>query len=287
MKNFLSALWKILLLTVVFFIANAVSGMLLPLSNDLMAAMTSEDRAAFMPLFLLIVFIRMTMMYIMLICLRYRGWKLFLSVWMAFWGLFTVVNSMELYWYNESFPLITYLDTTKLILSGCIDFGVTALLGTWLTGGFKKKEAKPQTVFMAGRYGSRIGLFLVLYPLFYYACGFIPWSFPEIRAFYTNWVMTSEPIYVLLLFNIPRAALWFLFSLPVLLGSVTRRQAYWFMPSILVVATAFAMIIPSALMPGMVRLGHFIELGFSMTVVGLFMVWLFLKERPVKELTNE
>jgi len=29
----------------------------------------------------------------------------------------------------------------------------------------------------------------------------------------------------------------------------------------------------------MVRLGHFIELGFSMTVVGIFMAWLFLKEK--------
>jgi len=29
----------------------------------------------------------------------------------------------------------------------------------------------------------------------------------------------------------------------------------------------------------MVRVGHFIELGFSMTVVGIFMVWLFLKEK--------
>jgi hypothetical protein len=30
-------------------------------------------------------------------------------------------------------------------------------------------------------------------------------------------------------------------------------------------------------MPGIVRLAHFIELGFSMIVVGLFMVWLFVK----------
>jgi hypothetical protein len=31
-------------------------------------------------------------------------------------------------------------------------------------------------------------------------------------------------------------------------------------------------------MPGIARLGHFIELGFSMTVVGLFMAWLFVKK---------
>jgi hypothetical protein len=36
---------------------------------------------------------------------------------------------------------------------------------------------------------------------------------------------------------------------------------------------------PNAAMPAMVRLAHGIELTFSMTIVGIFMVWLFLKEK--------
>jgi ABC-type sugar transport system permease subunit len=35
----------------------------------------------------------------------------------------------------------------------------------------------------------------------------------------------------------------------------------------------------SITMPGSVRLAHVIELGFSMAVVGIFMVWLFVKEK--------
>ena len=60
-------------------------------------------------------------------------------------------------------------------------------------------------------------------------------------------------------------------------------SALWLAPLALFTGTAVACILPSAVMPGMVRLGHFIELGFSMTVVGVFMVWLFLKEKKGPE----
>jgi hypothetical protein len=55
------------------------------------------------------------------------------------------------------------------------------------------------------------------------------------------------------------------------------------MPLVLVTGTAVATMIPSALMPSYVRIAHFVELGFSMTVVGIFMVFLFLRGEPVKE----
>ena len=49
-------------------------------------------------------------------------------------------------------------------------------------------------------------------------------------------------------------------------------------PLMLFNGTAMEHIMPSAVLPAMVRLAHFIELGFSMIVVGLFMVWLFIKD---------
>jgi hypothetical protein len=283
MKMLLSAFWKILLLTIVYFVVNAIMGILLPLSNDMMTVMTPEDQAAFIPLFLLNIFINMTVMYLALIYLKYQGWKLFLAVWVAFFGLFIVLNYIELYWYNESFPLFTYLDVTKLMIGALVAYGLAALVGTWLVGGFKRDAQKSQTIFETGRYGWRIGLFCVIYPLFYLCCGFIPWSFPEAREFYASWALTMEPIPVLLLFNVFRAALWFLFTLPLLLGAKTRKQAFWLVPLVLVTGTAGACIAPSAFLPGIVRLAHFIELGFSMSIVGLFMVWLFLKEKNGQE----
>lgn len=278
MKKIFSAIWKILLLTVVYFILNAIMGIVLPLSNDMIAAMTLEDQAAFMPLFLLNTLINMTVMYLVLINLRYQGWKLFVGAWMAFWGLFTVLNAVELYWYNEAFPLFTYLDVTKMIINSLIVYGLTTLVGTWLVGGFKREEGEHQTAFEAGRYGWKIIVFCVAYAFFYYCCGFITRIFPEVREFYAGWAMTMEPIPVLILFNVPRGALWFIFSLPILFGAKTRKQAYWLMPLVLFAGTAVATIIPSAVMPGIVRLAHFIELGFSMIVVGVFMAWFFVKD---------
>ena len=282
MKKILTAIWKIVVLTIVFFITNSLVSVLLPLSNDMIAPMTPEDQALFMPLYLTNIFLNMIVMYLALITLRFKGWKLFLSVWMAFWGLFAVLNGIEMYWYNESFPLLTYLDVTKMMVTALAAYGVTALVGVWLVQGFRREEQAAQVVFVADRYGWRIGLFCVVYPLFYYCCGFIPWSFAAVRQFYAGWAATTEPIWVLLLFNVIRGALWFLFSLPVLLGVRTRQQAWWLMPLMLFTGTAVSLITPSAFLPGIVRFAHFIELSFSMIVVGLFMVWLFLREKETE-----
>lgn len=65
----------------------------------------------------------------------------------------------------------------------------------------------------------------------------------------------------------------------ILLGVITRKVAFWLMPLVLFTGTAVATITPSAVMPGIVRLAHFIELGFSMIVVGLFMVWFFVRDK--------
>lgn len=278
MKKIFSAFWKILLLTVVYFVVNAVMGVLFPLSNDMTAAMTPEDQVAFMPLFLLKIFINMAVMYLVLNYLCYKGWKLFFCVWMAFWGLIAVVNATELYWYNEAFPLITYLDVTKLIINSFVIYGVTTLVAIRLVGGLKRKEMNKQTLFDVGRYGWKIALFCVTYPFFYFACGFITRIFPDVRVFYAGWAATMEPLPILLLFNVFRAALWLAFSVPILLGARTRKQAFWLMPLMLFAATALEHIIPSAILPGIVRFAHFIELGFSMIVVGLFLVWLFVKD---------
>ena len=279
MKKVPSAFWKILLLTVVYFVVNAIMGAILPLSNDMMAAMTPTDQAAFMPLFLTKAFINMVVMYLILTHLRTKSWKLFIGVWMALWGIITVLNAIELYWYNEAFPLFTYLDVTKMIISSLVTYGATALAGTWLVGGFKREEGEKQTDFDGGRYGWKILLFSVAYAFFYYCCGFITRIFPEVREFYAGWAATMESVPVLLLFNVFRGGLWLAFSLPILLEAKTRRTAFWLMPLVLFNGTALEHMLPSAVLPGIVRLAHFIELGFSMIVVGWFMVWFFVRDK--------
>jgi hypothetical protein len=283
MKNAVFALLKITFLVIVYFIVNAIVGVLLPLSHDMVAALGPEEQASFMPLFLLNTLINVAVLFATLSCLRYKGWKLVLAGTITFFGLFSVLNGIELIWYNEAFPLITYLDTVKMMLTNLLTYGTTALVGAWLIKGFQKEEQVRNTLFDAGRYGWKIGLFSVLYPLFYFCCGFIPWVFPEVREFYAGWDATRESIPVLLLFNVLRGVLWFAFSLPILLGTTTRKRAFWLLPLVMVTGTAISFITPNPYMPPMVRVGHFIELAFSMTIVGIFMVWLFLKEKSNQE----
>ena len=279
MKKTLSALFKIVVLVVVFFIVNAIAGILLPLSHDMIAPLSVKEQSLFMPLYLLYIFIAMSALFITLKCLRYKSLRLYLAVFISFIGLFSVLNQVEILWYIEAFPLFTSLDVVKMFLTDVFAYGITALVGVWLIKGFKKEKEVKSTVFDVGRSFWKVAVFVVLYPLFYYCCGFIAWSFPAAREFYSGWAATSEPIPILLLFNVFRGGLWLFFSLPLLLGARTRKQAFRLLPFILVIATAGGLIIPNAAMPAMVRLAHGIELTFSMTIVGIFMVWLFLKEK--------
>jgi hypothetical protein len=109
MKKIFSAFWKILLLTVVFFIGNAVMGVVLPLSNDMMAAMTPEDQAIFTPLFLLNTFITMTVIYLLLTHMRYKGWRLFLAGWVAWMEDWLILRGLSailllLWFFYPNFP---------------------------------------------------------------------------------------------------------------------------------------------------------------------------------------
>ena len=279
MKKIISTLFKIVVLAVVFFIVNAIIGTLLPLSNDMIAPLSVKEQALFMPLYLLYIFIAMSALFITLKCLRYKSLRLYLAVFISFFGLFSVLNQVEIFWYVEAFPLFTTLDVVKMLITDLIAYGIAALVGVWLVKGFKKEKEVKSTVFDVGRSSWKVAVFVVLYPLFYFCCGFIAWSFSAAREFYSGWAATAEPIPVLLLFNVFRGALWLFFSLPLLLGARTRKQAFWLLPFILVIATAGGLIMPNAAMPAMVRLAHGIELTFSMAIVGIFMVWLFLKER--------
>lgn len=270
----------ILAMTVVFLIVTAVAGLWLPLSNDLYAAMSAADKALFRPLYILDTAIKMAVLYAVIRTTRLSGRKRFAAAWMASFGLFNLVNATEMLWYKESFPLITFLDIAKMVVTGLIAYGVTTLVGTLMLAPHPDRQESNAAAFRTGPYHSRVLLFCLLYPIFYYACGFISWSFTEARAFYANWATTAEPTYALLLFNVFRGGLWLGFSAPVLVGVKNKRQAFWLMPAMLFAGTSISVITPSALLPGIVRFAHFIELGISMAVVGLFMAWLFVKPRP-------
>jgi hypothetical protein len=279
MKNVIMSLLKIIVLVIVFFIVTAVFGALLPLSFDMVAALSLGEQPLFMPLYLLNIFINMSVLFITLKCLRFRKWTLVLAASVSFYGLFIVVNLLEIVWYHEAFPMYTSNDLVKMFLSSPFAYAAAALVGTWLVKGFKTSEPKRHTLFDVGRFGWKIALFMVLYPPFYYFCGFIAWSFSAVRTLYAEWAATMESTWILLLFNVLRGGLWLLFSVPLLLGATTRKRAFWLMPLVLVTATALAYITPNPSFPPMVRVAHGIELTLSMAVVGMFMVMLFLKKK--------
>jgi hypothetical protein len=192
MKTVVFTVLKILALVIVYFIVSAVFGALLPLSHDMIAELSVEERPLFMPLYLLNLLINMSVMVLVMTKLRYTGWKLFGAGFIAFYGLFMVVNQLEIIWFNEAFPLYTYGDVGKILITTLIAYAAVALVATFFVNGFKRTEAERHTRFDIGRFGWKILLFLVLYPPFYYFCGFIAWSFAATRELYAEWAATME-----------------------------------------------------------------------------------------------
>jgi hypothetical protein len=279
MKKVVFTVLKILALVIVYFIVSAVFGVLLPLSHNMMEELSVEEQPLFMPLYLFNILINMSVVMLIMTKLRYTGWKLFGAGFISFYGLFMVVNQMEIIWFNKAFPLYTYGDVGKVLLTTLVAYAAVALLATFFVNGFKRPEAEHLARFDIGRSGWKILLFLVLYPPFYYFCGFIAWSFAAARELYAGWAATMGSTWIMLLFNVLRGGLWLLFSVPLLLGFTSRKQAFWLMPLMLVTATALEFITPNPAFPPMARVAHMLELGLSMAVVGMFMVMLFLRDK--------
>jgi hypothetical protein len=251
MKAIIAAVPKFFLLVILFLTVNAVFDLALPLSFDLIGAIDSQERAMFAPLYLVSVCLTMSVMLITLNALRYRGWKLFLVTFSAFYGLFVVFNQIEVIYLSQLFPRYTPADTVKVMVTAVFTYGLATLLGTWMVNGFEREEGENRASFEGGRYYWKVVLFMAFYHLFY--------------------------------LKFPQGPLMLLSSLPILMGARTRRQAYCLMPLVLVTGTAGSQIPPSPVVSQIVRLLHALEMVIFMSFIGWFMAWLFLKEKKGRE----
>lgn len=221
---------------------------------------------------------------------RWHGWKLALSLALAYYGAVTFVMQIETAYFLSSITVSPQL-LPRLFVMGMPTAFIFIPLAVWMLGkGRADAQTSPQRALSMplGQWIWKLALAAMLYIALYWGAGyFIAWQNPALRAFYgqpgealpffvhTANTLRSDPW--LFPFQVLRTLLWVLCALPIIWGS--KVNPWW---TALLVGLLFSVpqnighILANPLLPvASIRLSHMIETASSTFVFGLLVVWLF------------
>jgi hypothetical protein len=224
---------------------------------------------------------------------HWGGWKLALSVALAYYGAGTFLMQIETWYFLSSITVGPRL-LPRLFLMGIPTAFLFIPLAVRVLGkGHPTAETSPNPalVMPVGQWVWKLAVIAVVYLALYWAAGyFIAWQNPELRAFYgqpgeaqpffthTLNTLRSDPL--LFPFQVVRALLWVLCALPIIRGS--KVKPWW---TATLVGLLFSVpqnvghILANPLIPiASVRLSHLIETASSTFLFGLIVVWLLHRE---------
>lgn len=224
---------------------------------------------------------------------RWHGWKLAVSLALAYYGTVTFLMQMETWYFLSSITVGPQL-LTRLFLMGVPTAFLFIPLAVWVLGKGRATadtSPHPALVMPVRQWIWKLAVLVLAYLVLYWGAGyFIAWQNSALRAFYgqpgealpffthTANTLHHEPI--LFLFQIFRALLWVLCALPVIRGS--KVNSWW---TALLVGLFFSVpqnighILENPLMPiASVRVTHMIETASSTFIFGTIVVWLLHRE---------
>lgn len=220
---------------------------------------------------------------------RWGGWKLAVSLALAYYGAVTFLMQIETWYFLSSITVSPQL-LPRLFLMGIPTAFLFIPLAVWVLGkGRSIAEAPPDpaSVMPIQQWIWKLAAIALLYLVLYWGAGyFIAWQNPELRAFYgqpgealpffTHTANTLRHDPMLFPLQIVRALLWVLCALPVIRGS--RVNPWW---TALLVGLLFSVpqnlahILANPLLPvASVRMSHMIETASSTFIFGAIVVWL-------------
>jgi hypothetical protein len=224
---------------------------------------------------------------------RWGGWKLAVSLALAYYGAVTLLMQIETWYFLSSITVGSQL-LPRLFLMGIPTAFLFIPLAVWVLGkGHATTEtlANPALIMPVRQWIWKLAAITVGYLVLYWGAGyFIAWQNPELRSFYgqpgealpffTHTANTLRHDSMLFPLQILRAQLWVLCALPIIRGS--RVSPWW---TALLVGLLFSVpqnlahILANPLLPiASVRLSHMIETASSTFVFGTIVVWLLHRE---------
>ena len=220
---------------------------------------------------------------------RGSGWKLMISLGLAYYGAVTILTQIETWYFLSSINVSPQL-LLRLFLMGLPPAFLFIPLAVWILGkGHTTVDPAPNPalVMPTTQWIWKLAAIAVAYLILYWGAGyFIAWQNPELRAFYgqpgealpffTHTVNTARDAPLFFPFQILRALLWALCALPVIRSS--RVNPWW---TALLVGLLLSLpqnvghILANPLIPiASARLSHMIETASSTFIFGTIIVWL-------------
>lgn len=228
---------------------------------------------------------------------HWSGWRLALSLALAYYGAVTVVTQMDTWYYLSSINVDPQL-LLRLLLMGVPTAFLFIPLAVWVLGkGRATIGTSPSRalVMPVSAWAWKLAAIVVLYLVLYWGAGyFIAWQNPALRAFYgqpgeplpflTHTAVTLRDDPWLFPFQVLRALVWTACALPAIRGS--RLNPWW---TALLVGLFLSMpqnvghIMANPFLPlASVRLSHMIETASSTFLFGVLVVWLLHRRRSAE-----
>jgi len=224
---------------------------------------------------------------------RWHGWKLALSLALAYYGAVTFLMQIETWYFLSAITVGPEL-LPLLFLMGIPPAFIFIPLAVWILGKWHANEESshnPALVMPLKQWVWKLAVIAVAYLILYWLAGyFIAWRDPELRAFYghpgeadpffTHTLNTLRHDPLLFPFQIMRALLWTACALPVIRGSKVKPWCTAVLVGLLFsIPQNIGHILANPLIPlASVRLSHLIETASSTFVFGLIVVWLLHRE---------
>jgi hypothetical protein len=210
----------------------------------------------------------------------WHGLKLALALFVAFYGLMTIVLQVESLLFLRD--QIADQILARIFLSGLITAGLFAPLAILVMGRAKPQEMllvfKPHLEMSLSEWLGKIVIigcvYLALYNIFGY---FVAWKNPAVQLYYgghdpgnffahvaNQW--SRQPIFFL--FQFGRGLLWILFALPIIRMHKGGTLEVGFTIALLFAVWSLQLLIPNPLMPPDVARVHLIEMASSNFIFG-------------------
>ncbi len=224
---------------------------------------------------------------------RWQGWRLALTISMAYYGAVTFMTQIET-WYFLSAITIDEKILLRLFIMGLPVAFIYIPLAVWIMGQGRSNATQPANtaiVMSFKQWIGKLGTIALCYLLLYWCAGyFIAWQNPALRAFYGSpgaivpfWEHTRNTLLTnpdLFSFQILRALLWILCTLPIIRGSkLSIGRTTILLGLFLTVPQCLGLLLENPLMPiASVRLSHLMEGLTSNFLFAVIIVWLLHRE---------
>lgn len=230
---------------------------------------------------------------------RWHGWKLIVSMSVAFYLVMTLVTQLEAWYFLLGITIGPEL-MARLFLQGIPTAFIFIPLAVLILGRFRPLTGKNKSSTIAPmslkEWLWKLGVIYLAYLVLYYTAGyFIAWQNPEVRAFYGSpgealpffqqmvHVFTTDPW--LTPYQFLRTLIWVAGAYLIIRGS---RLPMW--QTALIVGLALSVpqnighLLPNSLIPlNSVRISHLIETASSTFLFGLIVTWLLYPKQRYQE----